>query len=204
MATHPCSGIILAGGQSKRFRGTNKALVEVGGIRILDRLLTVIKPFFDEIILVATRPEIYLEWDLFIVSDHFDCRSSLTGIHAGLFAATHSHAMVMGCDMPFVQPALLDYLLASVEPKLDIVIPKTNNGVEPLMAVYSKRCLKPIEENLMRQRYQIQRFFSQVRVQTIEEDQLRCHDPDLVSLFNVNSAKELARAEALLKKESIL
>lgn len=200
MTTSPCSCIILAGGQAKRFNGTNKALVKVGGIPILDRLLTVIRPFFDEIILVSATPETYLAWDLLIVSDHFDSRCSLNGIHAGLFAARHPHAMVMGCDMPFVQPALLAHLLKVLEPKLDVVIPQTKMGVEPLMAIYAKRCLKPIEANLTRQTYQIQKFFRQVRIKTIEEDELRCHDPDLASLFNVNSPNEQARAEAWLEK----
>ena len=134
----------------------------------------------------------------------FDCRSSLTGIHAGLFAASHSHAMVMGCDMPFVQPALLSHLLASVEPQLDVVIPQTPWGVEPLLSIYSKRCLKHIEKNLKEEIFQIQRFFRHVRVKTIDEDQLRCHDPDLASIFNVNSHNELVRAEAWLKGQGDL
>lgn len=198
------SGIVLAGGESKRFNGTNKAMMEVGGQRNIDRLLKVIRPFFDEIILVAADPVIYLNLDLLVVSDHFDCRSSLTGIHAGLFAAKHTHAMVMGCDMPFLQPALLSYLLQEVEPQWDVVIPKTRWGFEPLMATYSKRCIAPIEKNLVAGKYQIQRFFKHVRMKTIAEDQLRCHDPDLASIFNVNSPTELARAEAWLKGQGDL
>lgn len=204
MATYPYSAILLAGGESKRFNGANKATMEVGGQRVIDRLLAVIKPHFDEIILVTTQPETYLAWDLFIVNDHFNYRSSLTGIHAGLFAATYPHALVLGCDMPFVQPPLLAHLLDTVEPRFDVVIPQTRLGFEPLMAVYSKRCLKPIEENLTHHKYQVQGFFRNVRMKTIEEDQLRCHDPDLVSFFNVNSPNELARAEAWLKGQGTL
>lgn len=204
MAKASCSGIVLAGGQSKRFNGINKAKMQVGGKRIIDRLLEVIRPFFDEIIVVAADPGIYLEMDLLVVSDHFDCRSSLTGIHAGLFAANHPHAMVMGCDMPFIQPALLSYLLQEVESQVDVVIPKTRWGLEPLLAIYSQRCIGPIEKNLVEGKYQIQRFFKHVRMKSIEEDQLRCLDPDLASIFNANTPNELARAEAWLNGQGVL
>jgi molybdenum cofactor guanylyltransferase len=204
MATHPCSCIILAGGESKRFNGSNKAFLEVGGKRVLDRLLAVVQPFFEEIILVAARPEIYIEWDLLIVRDHFNYRSSLTGIHAGLFAAGNPHALVVGCDMPFVQPSLLAHLLKAVEPRWDVVIPQTSKGKEPLMAIYSKRCLSFIEDNILCQKFQINRFFRQVRTKTIEEDQLRCHDSELISFFNINSPNELIQAEAWLDKQGAL
>ncbi len=199
MESYSC--IILAGGLSKRFNATNKALVEVGGQRVLDRLLTVCEPLFDEIILVTTQPEIYLEWDLLIVSDHYDCRSSLTGIHAGLFSVNNTHALVVACDMPFLQPALVTGLLQMTAPRWDLIIPKTKLGLEPLMAIYSKRCLKFIENNLKQQQYQIQRLLTQVNVKTVEEERLRFYDPDLVSFFNINSPAELAQAEAHLKRQ---
>ena len=201
IAMDPCSAIILSGGESKRFNTNNKALMEVGGQRVLDRLLAVLAPLFDEIILVTTHPEVYLAWDLLIVSDHHDCRSSLNGIHAGLFAAKHPNALMTACDMPFLQPALVRCLLQKMAPRWDVLIPKTQYGFEPLMAIYSKRCLTAIEDHLKQQRYQIQGLFAQLNVKTIEEDQLRQHDPDLISFFNINSPDELEQAEAHLKKQ---
>jgi molybdopterin-guanine dinucleotide biosynthesis protein A len=83
----PCSAIIPAGGESKRFNGANKALMKIGSERSLDRIVRVLEPLFDEMILVSSQLEDYLGGDLLLVTDHFDCRSALTGIHAGLFAA---------------------------------------------------------------------------------------------------------------------
>lgn len=175
--------------------------MEIGGERTLDRIVRVLKPLFNEIILVSSKLGDYLEWDLLLVKDHFDCRSSLTGIHAGLFAAQNPHALVIACDMPMVQPSLLTYLLQVAEPRWDVVIPQTRKGQEPLMAVYSKRCLKFMEENLRNGQYRVQGFFPKARVKAIEEDTLRRHDPDLISFFNVNSPGDLARAEARLMNQ---
>lgn len=199
MAKFPCSAVILAGGEAKRLKGLDKARMQVGGQRILDRLLAVLEPLFDEVILVTTDPAAYLEWDLLIVSDHFSQRSSLTGIHAGLFAARHPHALVTACDMPFVRPALVETLLQAVEPRWDVIIPRTAKGMEPLLAVYSKRCLKPIERQLVQGRYWVQGFFRQVRVNTLGEDLLRRCDPELISFVNINAPEDLSRAEALLR-----
>ncbi len=198
MSNYPCSAVILAGGQSKRLGGVNKAYFQVGKRRMLDRILEVLRPLFDEIILVTSDPGSYLEWDLLIVSDHFDQRSSLTGIHAGLFAASHPHALVAACDMPFIQPELVQMLLKAIEPKWDVIIPQTAGGLEPLLAVYSQRCLKPIQHQLTGGRYRIQGFFQQVRIKTIQENQLRRADPELASFFNINSADDLTRAKEML------
>jgi len=200
MTKHPCSGIILAGGQNSRFNRQNKACIEIGGQRMLDRLLSVLKPLFDEIILVTNDPMLYLEWDVMMVTDHFARRSSLTGIHAGLFAASNPHALVTACDMPFVQAPLVELLLETIEPQWDVIIPKTSEGFEPLLAVYSKRCLKPIAAGLAQHQYKVQAFFKHIRQKNIELSELRRCDDELISFFNVNSREELAWAEDWLRR----
>ncbi|MGD9223879.1 MAG: molybdenum cofactor guanylyltransferase [Desulfobacteraceae bacterium] len=200
MTRPPCSCVILAGGESKRLDGENKAFIEIGGKRVIERLLAVLRPLFSEIILVTNDPLAYLEWDVMMVTDHFNCRSSLTGIHAGIFAAANPHAMVVGCDMPFIQPGMLETLLSAIEPHLDVIIPKTPHGFEPMMAIYSKRCLKPMEAALVKKQFKILKVFRQVRVKEIEEAQLRRHDPDLISFININTPAQLASAEKWVQR----
>jgi len=189
------TGVILAGGKNSRFSGKNKALVRIGGKRILDRIYEVFTILFDKIILVTNDPVQYMEWDFDIVTDIFPIRSSLTGIHTGLFYITTPYAFFVACDIPFIRKELIEILLDGVEPGIDIVIPETSKGVEPLCSVYSKRCFKPIEEHLEKKSLKIQRVFQKVRVKKISEDILRTIDPDLVSLYNINTPDDLARAE---------
>jgi molybdopterin-guanine dinucleotide biosynthesis protein A len=191
------TGVILAGGKNSRFSGKNKALVRIGGKRILDRIYEVFTILFDKIILVTNDPLQYMEWDFDIVTDIFPIRSSLTGIHTGLFYITTPYAFFVACDIPFIKKELIEILLDGVESGIDIVIPETSKGVEPLCSVYSKRCFKPIEEQLEKKSLKIQRVFQKVRVKKISEDILRTIDPDLVSLSNINTPDDLARANKL-------
>ena len=195
MMKNKFTGVILAGGKNSRFSGKNKALVRIGGKRILDRIYEVFTVLFDKIILVTNDPVQYMEWDFDIVTDIFPTRCSLTGIHTGLFYITTPYAFFAACDIPFLKKELIELLLNGVEPNIDIVIPETSKGVEPLCSVYSKRCFKPIEEQLEKKSLKIQRVFQKVRVKKIPEDILRTIDPDLVSLYNINTPDDLARAK---------
>ena len=189
---HTCSGIILAGGLNTRMGGKNKAFLEVGGKRILDGLYALFKALFDEIVLVSNSPPTYLAWDLAVVTDLFPIRSSLTGIHAGLFHIPTAYAFVTACDMPFLKKELIEVLLREVEPGWDVVIPVTSEGYEPLCAVYSKRCIQPIEQQLSRGKAKIADFFSRVKVKEVSENLLRTADPELASFFNINRPGDLA------------
>ena len=196
--THPCTGVILSGGLNTRFGGTNKAFSSVGGRRIIDRLLDVFTDLFDEIILVTNHPEQFLQWDLTIVTDIFDLRSSLTGIHTGLFYANNPNAFFSACDTPFLQKELVETLVEQIEHKIDIIMPETTAGFEPLCAIYSKRCLKPAEDHLKANKLKIQWAFRSNRIKHIPENQLRSVDPELRSFFNINTPEDLARAETMI------
>ncbi len=187
----PCSGVILAGGRSSRFSGRNKAFIHVGGKRIIDRTYSLFKDLFEEIILVTNDPLQYIEWNFNIVTDIFPFRSSLTGIHAGLFFTTSPYAFFAACDTPFLKRGLVETIVDGIEPGVDVIIPETSKGLEPLCAVYSKQCLKPAEQHLIQRELRIRQFFRKVRVKKLPEKVLREKDPDLLSFFNINTPDEL-------------
>lgn len=196
----PCTGVILAGGQNKRFGGQNKAFLRIGGERIVDRLLSVYARLFDQIVLVTNDPAAYMDIDALIVTDHYSVRSSLNGLHAGLFAATHEHAFFAACDTPFIKGELVQFVLDAIERKADIVIPSTSDGYEPMFAVYKKTCLPVMVSQLERNRLKIQGLFRKVRVKMVGEADLRGVDPKLISFFNINAPEDLTRAETLYEE----
>jgi len=193
------TGVILAGGLNTRFSGANKALMQIGGKQILDRIYAVFSNLFEEIILVTNDPVKYIGWDLKIVTDIYPYRSSLTGIHAGIFYSTKSHSFITACDTPFLNKELIEAILCAVEPQIDIVIPETSTGLEPLCAVYSKRCQKPIENQIKKQEFKIDKFFNKVRVKKISDKELRTKDPKLKSFFNVNTPFSLEEAKTIIQ-----
>ncbi|MBT8356577.1 MAG: molybdenum cofactor guanylyltransferase [Deltaproteobacteria bacterium] len=196
----PCTGVILAGGMNTRFSGQPKAFISVGGKRIIDHLYSIFNALFEDIILVTNDPHKFLEWDIKIVADLFAVRSSITGIHAGLFYTLNPHAFFAACDTPFLKKELVETIISSIEQGIDVVVPQTQAGFEPLCAVYSKKCLKPIEEQILQNQLTIRKLFKKRRVKKIPEKILRIQDPDLVSFFNINTPQDQEKAEKMFKK----
>ncbi len=192
--TYSCSGVILAGGLNTRFNGEEKALIHVGQRQILDHLSDIFCDLFDERILITNNPMKYLAWDFKLATDIFPIRSSLTGIHAGLFFTTNPYIFVTACDTPFLKKEIVEFLMANIQSGVDVIIPETDAGLEPLCAVYSTKCLKPVEHNLRQQKLKIQEFFKKLRIKRIPEKDLKTIDPDLISFFNINSPADLQRA----------
>jgi len=181
-----------------RFNGQNKAFIQVGQKRILDRLYDVFSDLFDDIILVTNHPLQFLDWDLTIVTDLFSTRSSLTGIHAGLFYTKNPFAFFSACDTPFLKKELVITLIEQIENNTDIIMPQTAAGFEPLCSIYSKRCLKQAEQHLKENKLKIQRVFRGHRIKYIPESVLLQKDPDLISFFNINTPQDLIRAEEMI------
>jgi molybdopterin-guanine dinucleotide biosynthesis protein A len=191
------TAVILAGGLNSRMGGRNKAFLSVGSQRILDRICNTLAGLFEKRLLVTNAPLSYVEWDVEIITDLFPLRSSLTGIHAALVHTPESHVFVTACDTPFIRPGLVQALLGEAGSKWDVVIPVTERGHQPLCAIYSKRCLKPMERQLEKADPRISNVFSVVRVKEVPEEVLRRADPELLSFVNVNTPEDLAACESL-------
>ena len=194
-----CSGVILAGGLSKRLNGRDKALINIQGKPILDHIHAVYADIFSEIILVTNTPQAYLNWNMLTVTDLFPIRSSLTGIHAGLFYASRPYIFVSACDAPFLKPELVHLMISQARPGTDAVMPETHKGLEPLCAVYSKSCLKTIESHILQEKLKIQWVFQKSRISRISEARVRKADPDLISFININTPEDLT---SVISKET--
>jgi molybdopterin-guanine dinucleotide biosynthesis protein A len=197
MSNRACTGVILAGGQNKRFAGTDKAFERVGEASIFDHIYGIFRELFDQILLVTNHPEKFMAWDIPMATDLFDFRSSLTGLHTGLFYTTTPYAFFAACDTPFLKKEMVQAVLKGIEPNLDIVVPQTELGFEPLCAAYSRRCLKPVQVQLEKKQLQIQRLFKTMRTLKIPEMSLRKIDPDLISFFNINTPEDLERGRQM-------
>lgn len=199
----PVTGVILAGGLATRYGGVNKAFLEVGGRRILDRIYSVFRDLFEEIILVTKQPEAYLAWDLHIVTDLFPIRSSLSGVHAGLFHASHEHIFAAACDAPFIEKAIVAEVLSRIDGVSQTVMPEVDAKLQPLFAVYAKKCLPTIENALKNGRLQIFSLCRRDRMRIVPEKALRRHDPDLSVFFNVNSPRDKILADEKAASRSV-
>ena len=190
------SGIALAGGMSRRL-GRNKAVEEIGGERLIERVINRLSQVSSETIVVAADETRVQALDLpdgvHTATDIYPGHGSLGGIFTGLSAARGDYGIVVACDMPFLNTGLLRFMV-DLAPDFDVVVPRLNGRPEPLHAIYSKSCLEPIESRLKRQDLKIALFFEEVKVAYVDEEDLDLFDPDRLSFFNVNTQEDLDRA----------
>ena len=185
------TGIILAGGKNLRM-GKNKAFLEVNGERIIDRTKNLFRELFDEVLLVTNSLPDYLGLNLRMVADLYAGKGALGGVYTGLFHASHSHAFVAACDMPFLNKDLIRHLI-DLSPGYEIVIPKTQDGWQPLHAIYSQKCLPFMEELIRQDNLKIIDFFHRVKKREVPTEEILPLDPNLTSFLNVNTPEELNR-----------
>ncbi|MBU0687091.1 MAG: molybdenum cofactor guanylyltransferase MobA [Candidatus Margulisbacteria bacterium] len=190
------NAVILAGGESRRF-GTDKAFAKVRGSTIIESLLFLLSPLFPKIIVVTNHPDKYKDFPVEVVTDKIKGRGPLVGIYSGLSASDTDRNFIVACDMPLLNPRLIQYI-ASI-PSGKVVVPRINGRLEPLHAVYAKGCIPAIENQIAAGDLKIQNFFSRVDAHYVEEDEVKRFDPTLSSFLNINLQKDLKRIEACLR-----
>jgi molybdenum cofactor guanylyltransferase len=194
------SVVIQAGGGSRRM-GKDKGLVLLAGRPMVHHVIDRVRPLGSEVWITTNRPDAYAFLGVPMASDAQPGQGALAGLRTALQAARGDTVLVVACDMPFLQPALLQHLLDRAG-EADIVIPRRNGEYEPLHAVYQRRCLLAVEAALARGDSRMISFFPDVRLLSIEPSELNRFDPDGLSFFNVNTPDDLAEAERLLRAAS--
>jgi molybdopterin-guanine dinucleotide biosynthesis protein A len=193
------SGVILAGGKSRRL-GVDKAFLTLGGRTLITRAIETMRQVTDDVIVVTNDPGRFatLGAEVRLVPDAFPRAAALVGLYSGLQAAAHDQALVVGCDMPFLNIRLLRHLV-EIRPECDVVIPRRAQGLETLHARYSRRCLPAIERLLHAGGAVIFDFFPEVDVCYVDEPELRAFDPEGRSFVNVNTPQDWERVQMMEK-----
>ncbi len=199
-------GAVLAGGTATRFAGRPKGLLEVGGRRVLDRVVDVLSAALAAPPVLVANASDAPEWrpDLRCVPDLRPGLGSLGGVFTAIASGT-GPVLVVAWDMPFLDRALLDLLVRESD-DWDAYLPESgaqghgSGAVEPLCAVYGPACRAPIEQALARGDLRMISFHDSVRVGTLSLDRVRAvGDPETL-FFNVNDPADLERAETLWRQ----
>lgn len=187
------TGIILAGGRSSRM-GRDKSLLPWNNSDLLHSVINKVGQVCDDIVLVSNQPRNLAREDVRVVKDIIPDMGPLGGIHAGLTSARDPLAFVTACDMPYVVPQAIRFLLHEAVGDWDVVIPTCGEMFEPMCCVYSKTCLPAIETLLKQGRRRIIEFFPLVRIKYIDVENFRQFDAKLAMFTNINTAEEYERA----------
>ena len=201
-ATHSappeCQGAILAGGSAVRFGGQPKGLRTVGGQRILDRLVEAFLAGLGRLPLLVANDSEAPGWrhDLRVVSDLRPGAGALGGLFTAVTLAP-APVVCVAWDMPFVTGPLLTELARGLG-GFDAFLPESGGprGLEPLCAAYGPACARAMLESLEAGDLRAVGFHDRVKVGILSLDRIRpLGDPGRL-FFNVNTAEDLAEADA--------
>ncbi|RKU39547.1 molybdenum cofactor guanylyltransferase [Candidatus Poribacteria bacterium] len=204
--TSPVTGVILAGGKSRRM-GENKALLQLGGDSLIGHVIHRMRLVTDELLLITNNPTEYKHLDLPMYEDILPNTGALGGIHTGLSYASHDAVLCVACDSPFLDPKLITYL-TSLLGGHDAVIPYTFRGdtgqmtLQTLCAVYSKRCLPIIKRMLQEREFRVHAIYERAHIKRIPPEVWRKFDPEGMSFFNINTPEDFDRATTSMRSQT--
>ena len=189
--TDEIAGIILAGGKSLRY-GQDKAFISLNGKFLIDKVISVMKQVFQDVIIIANEPKKYSGFGLPVYEDIIKGIGPIGGILTGITYIQKPAGFFVACDMPFLNPELIAYMV-KIRNGFDVVIPKIGKNIEPLHAIYTKNCLPHIKETIHKKAYGIRTFFSKVSVRYVEKQEIVIYDPELKFLVNINTPEDMRR-----------
>ncbi len=192
------SGVVLAGGKSKRM-GMDKRHLSVHGKPLLDRVTSVLLELFPEVLLVLAEEDISRQDErIRIVTDFIPDCAAVGGLYTGLYHARYSRVFVVACDMPFINQAVVELFLQKID-ATDIVMAQLVTGLQPLHGLYSKQCLPLLKEMIEARDLRLQNIADKrgLTVHRVPETEIKRLDPQLLSFLNLNSPADLELANKI-------
>jgi molybdopterin-guanine dinucleotide biosynthesis protein A len=188
--------VIQAGGMSARM-GEDKALKPFLGRPLIQRVINRVMPIADELIVTTNRPADYEFLGLRLVPDLKPGRGALGGLYTAIASATFPLVAVVACDMPFASSMLFEGARRlMVEEEADVVIAMSDEGYEPIHALYRREtCLPAIELAIDADQWKVISWFPKVKVRTLTPDEVKSFDPSGLCFWNLNTPEEFAEAE---------
>lgn len=197
------TAIILAGGKSSRM-GFDKQFLRLRDKYLVEMIAEKLRGVFNEIILVTNRPEEYVKYGFRLVEDEVKNFGPLAGIHVGLKSSGSTHNYIVACDMPFINIEYVKFMMELIKQhdgKVDGVITRLGNWIEPFNALYSKNLIGRIEENIKKGKRQINLLLQNSNVLYVNEAKAREFSPDWEMFTNINTLRDYERLmKRLLKK----
>lgn len=196
------TGVILTGGKSKRM-GRDKALVPVGGIPVIKRILNVFEKIFGEIFIVSSQKGLYGEYGYEEIIDLIPGKGPMMGIYTALYYVKEGSIFVASCDLPFICPSVVRFFVKEAKGNdYDIIVPYIDGRLHPLHGIYGVKCMSYIMERIKDDLLDLRSFIEESRdlsIRRVVKDELIPMDPELWSFFNMNTEEDLLEAERFAK-----
>jgi len=191
----------MAGGRSSRMK-FNKAFAQVGGKPVIQIIIDKLQPIFQELMIISNEPQLFTSFGLPIFQDVYPYLGPVGGIHSALVNASFDQMFILGCDMPFMNMQLVEYMLGKIN-NYDSVVPEIDSYLQPLAAVYNRSCLPIFSECLEHDKLKLTLIFSELNALVLKEDELQKFGRVREMFFNVNDPDALAEAQEIAGRLSL-
>jgi molybdopterin-guanine dinucleotide biosynthesis protein A len=198
--TDQVSALVLAGGSSRRLGQDKRALRLAGRLTLLEQTVERVASLSDDVLVVGSELPPHIDLGAArVVADDLVGYGPLVGLVAGLEAARHPRALVVACDLPFLNRDVLA-ALRNLASDYDLLVPRRADGtLEMLHAVYTVGCVPAARDLLSAGRLRLADLADELSargaaVDYVAESFIRQYDPWLMTFFNVNTPADLAEA----------
>lgn len=159
------TAIILAGGKSKRM-GTDKTFLELDGVPLLQRMISLLQPLCETLIISSNNPR-HEKYGYNVIADEIKNCGPIGGIYSSINKSNTDLNFVISVDAAFIEKDFVEFLI-SKKGDYDAVVPYSEKGKEPLIALYNKSCLPFMKEKLETGDYKMHTFLSTVNTKWID------------------------------------
>jgi molybdopterin-guanine dinucleotide biosynthesis protein A len=201
--------LILAGGDNKRLP-VIKGFIEIKGCKIIESNINLLRQIFDCVIISTNEPGLYFYLGVPMVGDIVKHKGPMTGILSALVTLEPPEIFVTACDMPFIKPQLVKYIVnkwtqskgnsslitrnPSSKKEWDAAIPVFDGKSQPLLGIYSKRIIRNMEDAIKKGNRSLREFLKKLDVLYIGEEEVRAIDPEGKSFVNINTLEDYEKA----------
>jgi molybdopterin-guanine dinucleotide biosynthesis protein A len=171
------AGAVLCGGSSRRM-GVDKALLEIGGVAMAERVARVLDAVHCEpVIFVGGDPSL-AELGRRQIADRWPGEGPLGGVITALYALADADAVIVAaCDLPDLTVDAVEAVLGTALERTEIRV-ADSGGVEPMLACWPTGLRGEIEQT----------FVHGTRaLHEVVESRIAVHVPvDITAVRNVN------------------
>jgi len=189
------TAILLAGGQSSRM-GFDKQFLSVDNQQLIHGIIEQLNSIFSDLIIVTNRSDAYKKYPFRIVEDEIIGFGPLSGIHAGLKHSDSLYNYMIACDMPFINRDYVHHMINIIEgteEKIDAVITRYGQWIEPFNSFYCKDLVSTIEQHVKSGERKIHSLLIKSNVFYVAEEEARKFSPDWNMFMNINTMEDIGK-----------
>jgi molybdopterin-guanine dinucleotide biosynthesis protein A len=190
------NGFVLAGGKSSRM-GQDKGLMRIGSQPLVLRAVKILQPLVHTVTLLAP-PDRYRDLGFPVIADLWPDQGPLAALCTGLICSDAEWKLFLACDLPRVSSRFIEFLVERIRAThYDAVVPRTQDGWQPLCAAYHTRCRTPFERAIPQHRLGIVDLFDELHPEAITPGEMATAGLSEEEFVNVNTPEEWARLAQL-------